>query len=270
MAYIYIAACGLKIGIELKFFVLEIRHGCIAHFIEVVRQYLARQTHSNAFRAIDEQQWKLCRQCDWFVFASVVRLGPLRHLGAEHRFKGKMRQSRLDVTRSGCLVAGQHVTPVSLGIYQQTFLPKRHQCTIYRGIAVWVILHSATHQVCHLVKASIVEFLHGMQYATLHWLEAVLDVRHGALKYYIRRIIDKPILVHPREMQFLVLRYFICRVPGFLVAFVAAGTVVEHLVIFVFVFFHRVRSVFSILLSFVLLGCYFPHRLAIHNIANLR
>ncbi len=59
-----------------------------------------------------------------------------------------------------------------------------------------MVLHGVAHDVGHLVEAAVVEGLHGVQYAALHGLEAVVDVWHGALENHIRGIVQKPVAVH--------------------------------------------------------------------------
>ena len=64
-----------------------------------------------------------------------------------------------------------------------------------------VELHGVSHDVGHLVVASVVHALHRVQYSPLHGLQSVLDMRHGALEDDVRRIIEKPVLVHPAEVM---------------------------------------------------------------------
>ena len=40
-----------------------------------------------------------------------------------------------------------------------------------------------------------------MQYAPLHRLQAVLYVGHGALKYNVRGVVEKPVLVHSAKVM---------------------------------------------------------------------
>ena len=72
-----------------------------------------------------------------------------------------------------------------------------------------VILHRQTHDVGHLVEVAVVGLLHGVHDASLHGLEAVLDVRHGALENYIGGIVEKPVLVHAAQLQFLIFRHLV-------------------------------------------------------------
>ena len=62
-------------------------------------------------------------------------------------------------------------------------------------------LHGVAHDVCHLIEATVVEQLHGMEDAPLHGLQTVLDVGDGAFKNHIARIVKKPALKHAAELM---------------------------------------------------------------------
>ena len=64
-----------------------------------------------------------------------------------------------------------------------------------------VKLHRVSHDVGYLIISPVVHTFHGVQDTSLHGLEAVLDVRNGALEYHIRGIIEKPVLIHATEMM---------------------------------------------------------------------
>ena len=63
-----------------------------------------------------------------------------------------------------------------------------------------VKLHRLAHHVGHLIISSVVDPPHGVQDAPLHWLQPVVDVRHGPLQDHVRGIIQKPALIHARQM----------------------------------------------------------------------
>ena len=71
-----------------------------------------------------------------------------------------------------------------------------HKGVADRSIAMRVILHGVTHDVGHFVEAAVVESLHGMQNATLHRFQAVLDVGNGSLENYIAGIFKIPVSEH--------------------------------------------------------------------------
>ena len=64
-----------------------------------------------------------------------------------------------------------------------------------------VELHGVSHHVGHLVVAAIVEQFHRVQNAALHGFEAVAKVWHGTLKYDVRGIVKKPVLIHAGKLQ---------------------------------------------------------------------
>ena len=65
-----------------------------------------------------------------------------------------------------------------------------------------VKLHGVSHDVGHLVVASVVHALHGVHDTSLHRLEAILDVGNGTLQNNIRSVVEEPVLVHAREMVY--------------------------------------------------------------------
>ena len=64
-----------------------------------------------------------------------------------------------------------------------------------------VKLHGVTHDVGHLVVASVVHTLHRVKDTALHRFQAVLDMRHGTLQNNIRGIIQEPILIHTAQVM---------------------------------------------------------------------
>ena len=95
-----------------------------------------------------------------------------------------------------------------------------------------VILHSISHYIGDLIETSVVKLLHRMEYTPLHRLQAVLYMRHGTLKNYIRRIIEKPILVHSRQMGILFFRNHVRRMS------LLSGSLIRH-IFDIFVFFYH-------------------------------
>jgi hypothetical protein len=41
-----------------------------------------------------------------------------------------------------------------------------------------------------------------VKYAALHWLQTVLDMRHGTLQDYVGSIIQKPVLIHAGKVVY--------------------------------------------------------------------
>ena len=63
-----------------------------------------------------------------------------------------------------------------------------------------VKLHGVSHDIRHLVVSSVIHSLHRVQYASLHGLQSVLDMRHGTLENHIGGIVEEPVLVHSAKM----------------------------------------------------------------------
>ena len=139
-----------EVWVELERLVVQIAHSSITQFVEVMRQYLGRETYSNTFGSLCQQQRELHRQGNRLLIASVVRHLPFCSLGVEYRLVGKFRQAGFNI--SGCcgIIAREDVTPVSLTVNQQFLLSQLHQCVLDRCIAVRMELHGVTHDVRHL------------------------------------------------------------------------------------------------------------------------
>ena len=72
-----------------------------------------------------------------------------------------------------------------------------------------VVLHGQAHDVSHLVEVAVIGLLHGVHDTSLHGFEAILDVGNGTLKNHVGGIVEKPVLVHAAQLQFLVLGHLI-------------------------------------------------------------
>ena len=167
-----------------------------------MRKNLRRQTYGNAFRTLCQQQWELDRERDGFFVAPIVRQLPFGGLGVENRIEGKLRKAGLYVTGCSSPIACQNVAPVALRVNEQVFLSQLHQGVTDRGIAMRMKLHRFAHHVCHFIVAAIVHPLHGVKDAALHRFQAILDIRHGTLENDITGIVEKPVLVHAREVVY--------------------------------------------------------------------
>ncbi len=133
---------------------------------------------------------------------SVVREFPFGGFGVEHHVERKFGEAGFDVSRCGGAVAREDVAPVSLTVHKQVLLSQLHQGIAYGSVAVGMELHGVSHDVCHLVVASVFHAAHGVQDAPLHGLQPVHDVRHGTFQYHVRGIVQKPVLVHAAQLVF--------------------------------------------------------------------
>ena len=188
----------------MEFLAAQVSHCRIDHLVKVVGQDFARETHGNAFSTLGEQQGELDGQSEGFTFASVIGESPVGHFGVVNRIQGEFAQTGFDVTTSCGTVSSQDVAPVTLGVDEQLLLSQLHQGAVDGGVTMRVVLHRQAHDIGHLVVVSVVSLFHGVHDAPLHRLEAVLDVWHGTLENDIGGIVEKPVLVHATQLQFLI------------------------------------------------------------------
>ena len=62
-----------------------------------------------------------------------------------------------------------------------------------------VVLHGVADYVGNFVESAVVQCLHGMQYAALHWFQSVLNVGDGAFQNHIAGIFKIPFAEHSRQ-----------------------------------------------------------------------
>ena len=191
-----------EVGVEVELLAAQICDGSVADLHEVVWQNLRAETHGDALSALRQQQRELRRQRDRLLVASVVRELPVGSLWVEHHVKRELGESRLDVTRRRSTVAREDVTPVALAVDEQVFLSHLHESVADGSVAVRVELHSVSDDVRHLVEASVVHALHRVKYASLHRLQAVLDMRYSAFQDYVGCVVEEPVLIHSAKVVY--------------------------------------------------------------------
>ena len=74
-----------------------------------------------------------------------------------------------------------------------------------RGVAVRVKLHRRADDIGDLVEAAVVHVPEGVEDAALHRLQAVVDVRHGAVEDDVAGVVEEPVAVADGERRLLVL-----------------------------------------------------------------
>ena len=185
-----------EVGIEGERLIAQIGDGGVDQFVEVMGQELGRQAYGDTFGALCQQQRELDRQRHRFGVTVVVGTGPIGGLMVEDDLLGKLREARLDITRCCGIVTREDVAEVTLRVHQQVLLCQLHKGVADGRIAMRVVFHRVTHDVGHLVEAAVIQFVHRMQDAALHRLQAVLDGGHGAFQNDIRGIVEKPVLEH--------------------------------------------------------------------------
>ena len=65
-----------------------------------------------------------------------------------------------------------------------------------------VELHGVSHDVRHLVVATVVHTLHRVEDASLHGFQSVAQVGHGSFEDHVRGVIQEPVLVHAAEVVY--------------------------------------------------------------------
>ena len=191
-----------EIGVDTERFSLEIVDGCIAKVVEVMRQYLAAQSHGDTLGTLCQKQWKFGWQGDRFFVSSVVGELPIGSFRVEYYIQGEFRESCLDVSGSGCTVAREDIAPVTLCVDEQVFLSHLYEGISDRCISVRVELHRMSHDVSHLVVSSVIHALHGVEDASLYGFQSVFDMRYGSLQDHIRCIVEEPVLIHSAEVMY--------------------------------------------------------------------
>jgi hypothetical protein len=147
------------------------------------------------FRAEHEQQRQLGRQHDGLLVAAVVGGDELGEVGIEQLRGGEIRQAALDVARRGGGIAGVDVAEVALAFDQVAAVDQRDQRVADGGVAVRVVLHGVADDVGDLDEAAVVLFVERVENPALDGLEAVVELRNGAVADDVGGVLQK-IAVH--------------------------------------------------------------------------
>ena len=75
-----------------------------------------------------------------------------------------------------------------------------------------VILHRVADDIGDFRKAPVVGLLHSVKYASLHRLQAVVDVGHATVKYNVRCIVNPIVLEHRVERNRLAILFHVAAV----------------------------------------------------------
>ena len=160
-----------------------------------MRQNAAAQADGNAFHALGEQERELHRQGHGFFVASVVAGGPLGDFRSKDDVEREFRQAGFDVSGRGGVVAGEDVAPVALRVDEQVFLAELHHGIANAGVTMRMVLHRVADDVGDLVVTAVFQLVHAVQDAALHGLEAIMNVRHGALQDDVAGVVEEPVAI---------------------------------------------------------------------------
>ena len=137
-----------------------------------------------------------------FFLASVITEHPFGCFRIEDSFQCELAQACLNITRSRSAITSKDISPVSLTINQQVFLPELNECIANRSITMRVILHGLSNDIGHFVHFTVINTLHCMQDTALNGFKTIFYRRDGTFKNDIRSIVQEPILVHACQMIF--------------------------------------------------------------------
>ena len=179
--------------------VVDIGADRVAAFAQVVRGHVRGHADGDAGRAVQQEQRSL-RGKDRRFLEGVVEVqvhvdGVLVHVGED--VLGHLLELGLGVTHGGRGIA-VHRTEVALAPHQRvTLVPPLAQTdhrVVYAGVAVRVVLtHHVTHDTGGFLGLAVISdthFVHTVEHAALHRLEAVPGVRKGAGHDDGHRIVD--------------------------------------------------------------------------------
>ena len=82
----------------------------------------------------------------------------------------------------GGIVTSEDIAPVTLTVDEEVLLTHIDEGILDGHVAMWMVLHGVANNIGNLGETAIVGLLHGVEDATLHGLEAVVDVRHRAIE----------------------------------------------------------------------------------------
>ncbi len=190
IADVHEAARG-KIGIELEGFSPQVSLLCFQQLHKVVGQNAGGQADGDALGPQREKQWKPDRQRHRLTVPAVVGQLVAGKLGGKEYLFGKRCQSGLDVTRGGRRITGDRISPVALGVDEQSLLPQRHQGGVDGSVTVRMVFHAVAHQVGHLVVAAVLVLPQRIQDTPLYGLKSVLQLGDGPVGNDVRRVLQK-------------------------------------------------------------------------------
>ena len=161
---------------------LQVGHGPVDDFVEIVRQHLAGKAHGDALRSLLKQQWKFDGKRLRLLVAAIIAGQPVCRLRIEQGVLCEGAEAGLDVTGCGRTVAREDVAPVALTVQHELLLADLHHRIPDARVTVGVVLHRVADGVGHLVEASIIQLPQRMQDTPLYGLQTVMEVGHRPLE----------------------------------------------------------------------------------------
>ncbi len=197
-------AARWEIGNDAKAFSLEVVDRRAAEVVEIVREYLGRETDRDALGAVEEDDGELGRERDRLLGASIVAGLPVGGLRIEENLTGKRREAGLDVTGRGRIVTGEKITEIALRLDEVATLGDADERGADGGVAVRMEAHARAYDIGDLMKTSVVLLPKRVENAALDGLQAVVDVGDGAVENDVAGVFQEPLLVGMRERGIVV------------------------------------------------------------------
>ncbi|CAB4563499.1 unannotated protein [freshwater metagenome] len=164
-----------------------------------MRRDVRRHAHRDAHGTVDKQVREATRQNCRFLRAAVVVVLEVDRVFVDvpNHFEGKRRHLGLGVSGSGRTVVSRRAK-VSLAkcerVAQAPWLHQANQGVINCAVTVWVEL---THDIADDASAlrkrlvgTIPTVVHCVDHSTVHWLEAVSNIRKSATDNDAHRIVE--------------------------------------------------------------------------------
>ncbi len=162
----------------------------LEELLEVMGEDAGGDDHAHAILPQHEKRGHLRREHHGLPVAAIVGIHVFRDRGIEEDLASKGIEPALDITAGGRRIARDRIAEITLLVNEIALVGQHHQRTANGGVTVGMILHGLAHHTIHLVEATVVNGLEGMEDAPLDGLEAVIHIGDGAVLVHIRRIED--------------------------------------------------------------------------------
>ena len=203
---IYISTCReirsldiLHKSFGIDIVVVDISAASVNHLSEVVCRNIRRHTHGDTVTAVHEQVRNLCRHDGRFNERVVEVVHHVNRIFVEvvHNVLSHLGESAFRISHGGSRVA-VHATEVTLSVNKRiTHIPilcHSHESSVYRAVAVWVILseHLTYYAGTFLVwfVTCVSDTHHTKENSSMHGLEAVSHIWQGTSHNNRHGIVD--------------------------------------------------------------------------------
>ena len=156
--------------------------------------------HRNALGPLDKDYRDLGREHQRLLGPAVVAVYVGGQLRVVENLLCKRQEAAFDVPAGSGGLACKDVAVVSLLLYEQVAVGQFDQRAVYGGITMGVVLHGLAHNVSHLVELAVIHGDKGMEYAPLHRLETVHQIRDSPVADYIGGILQEIIFIKLRYL----------------------------------------------------------------------